>query len=70
WHGMYEVAKHFYFKFIPELMKLAAEHNMTDKYKKEVDKILSKPEHAWYKEGFGGDVMKAIKAEQAERYKQ
>ena len=70
WHGMYEVAKHFYFKFIPELMKLAAEHNMTDKYKKEVDKILSRPEHAWYKEGFGSDVMKAIKSEQAERYKQ
>ena len=70
WHGMYEVAKHFYFKFIPELMKLAAEHNMTDKYKAEVDKLLAKPEHAWYQEGFGSDVMKAIKTEREERYKQ
>jgi hypothetical protein len=70
WHGMYEVAKHFYFKFIPELMHLAEEHGMTEKYQKEVNAILSKPEHQWYQQGFDADVMKAIKAEQRERYKQ
>ena len=70
WHGLYEVAHHFYFKFLPELMKLAKEHNMTDKYKKVVSEILARPEHQWYKQGFDADVMKAIKAEQAERYGQ
>ncbi len=70
WHGMYDVAEKFYFKFLPELMHLAKEHNMLDKYQKEVDTILSRPEHKWRKEGFGSDVMKAIQAEQEERYKQ
>ncbi len=70
WHGLYDVAHNFYFKFIPELMHLAEKKGMTDKYKKEIEAILAKPEHAWYKKGFGEDVMQAIKAEQKERYKQ
>ncbi len=70
WHGMYDVAEVFYFKFIPELMRLAKEHGMADKYKKAVDEILSRPEHQWYQKGFASDVLKAIKEEQAERYKQ
>jgi hypothetical protein len=70
WHGLYEVAAHFYFKFIPELMHLAEKHGMVDKYKAELDKLLAKPEHKWYSEGFDADVMKAIKAEQESRYKQ
>ncbi len=68
WHGMYEVAHHFYFGFLPELMRLAREHGMESKYKKEVDALLSRPEHQWYRQGFDKDVMKAIQAEQAERY--
>jgi hypothetical protein len=68
WHGLYEVAHHFYFKFIPELMHLAKAKGMTDKYEKAVNEILARPEHAWYKEGFGADTMDAIKAEAAERY--
>jgi len=65
---MYEVAKHFYFKFIPELMKLAKEKNMTAKYEKAVNEILARPEHQWYKKGFDTDTMSAIKAEAADRY--
>ncbi len=68
WHGMYEVAHHFYFGFLPELMRLAKEHGMEAKYKKEVDALLSRPEHQWYRQGFDKDVMQAIRAEQAERY--
>jgi len=68
WHGMYEVAKHFYFKFIPELMRLAEEKNMKAKYEKAVNAILARPEHQWYKKGFDAETMKAIKAEAAERY--
>ena len=70
WHGMYDVAHNFYFKFLPELMHLAEEAGMGEKYKKEVDALLAKPEHQWYKKGFDADVMKAIKAEQEDRYKQ
>jgi hypothetical protein len=68
WHGLYEVAHHFYFKFIPELMRLAEEKGMTAKYEKAVNEILSRPEHQWYKKGFDAETMKAIKTEAAERY--
>jgi hypothetical protein len=51
-------------------MHLAEKKNMTEKYEKAVGEVLARPEHLWYKEGFDADVMKAIKAEQKERYKQ
>ncbi len=70
WHGMYDVAEKFYFKFLPELMHLAQEHGMLAKYQKVVGEVLDRPEHKWRKEGFGTDMMKSIEAEQAERYKQ
>ncbi len=70
WHGMYDVAHNFYFKFIPELMHVAEKKGMTEKYSKVVNELLAKPEHQWYKQGFDADVMKAIKEEQKERYKQ
>lgn len=68
WHGMYDIAEKFYFKFIPELMHLAHKKGMDAKYKKEIDELLARPEHKWYKEGFDKDVMKEIKAEEAQRY--
>ena len=42
WHGIYDVAQHFYFKFIPELRKLNdPEVNAA------VDELLKDPMHAW-----------------------
>jgi hydroxylamine dehydrogenase len=70
WHGMYDVAHNFYFKFLPELMHLAETNGKTEKYNKVVNAILAKPEHVWYKKGFDADVMKAIEEEQKQRYKQ
>jgi hypothetical protein len=70
WHGLYDVSQKFYFKFIPELIHLAAKHDMTEKYQKAIDDILARPEHKWYKDGFESGVMKAIQDEQEERYKQ
>ena len=70
WHGMYDVAHNFYFKFIPELMHLAEKNGKTKIFEKEVNALLAKPEHKWYKKGFEGDVIKAIEEEQKQRYKQ
>ena len=70
WHGMYDVAHNFYYKFLPELMHLAEKKGMTEKYEGVVGEILARPEHAWYKEGFDADLMEAIKAEQKDRYQQ
>ncbi len=70
WHGMYDVAHNFYFKFLPELMHLAETNGKTEKYNKVVNAVLARPEHVWYKKGFDADVMKAIEEEQKQRYKQ
>jgi hypothetical protein len=43
---------------------------MAAKYEKAVNEILARPEHRWYRKGFSSDVMKAIKEEQKERYRQ
>ena len=39
WHGFYEVAKHFYMKFLPEARAYGE-----DAY---IDSLLSQPEHIW-----------------------
>jgi len=70
WHGMYDVAENFYHEFLPELMHLADKKGKTEMFQKEVNAILARPEHKWYKEGFDKDVMESIKAEQKQRYKQ
>ena len=51
WHGMYEVAKHFYNKFLPGVVKTAKNHSkkMGKKYKKKVDKLLEGEDHLWKK---------------------
>lgn len=41
WHGFYELAHNFYFKFLPKVKELGL--------KKEVEKLLARPEHAWIK---------------------
>ena len=43
WHGMYEVAQHFYFKLIPE----ARELNDPEVNKYIDDMIKNDPMHAW-----------------------
>ncbi len=57
WHGLYEVAKHWYTKFIPELKEVAhknMESGDAEKVKgakilqKAIDELLARPEHAWY----------------------
>jgi len=51
-------------------MHLAEKKGMTEKYTKEVGAILARPEHEWYKKGFGEDVMSEIEKERKARYKQ
>ena len=60
WHGFYEVAKHFYNKFIPELKELDP---------KLAQEILAKEEHKWKKGLSKEEVAKTLDYYQ-ERYKQ
>ena len=57
WHGTYEVAKHFYSKFIPELQELveknkdladAAKKEVAAKLHKLVEETLNSENHNWY----------------------
>ena len=44
WHGFYEVAKHFYFKFLPEARELAEGNARAEEV---IAEVLDTPEHAW-----------------------
>ena len=57
WHGTYEVAKHFYSHYIPELQELAEKNrNATDPKRKEaaeklhqlIEETLNGPNHQWF----------------------
>jgi cytochrome c553 len=57
WHGLYEVAKHWYSKFIPELYEIAEHAEASGDASKteaskalnaKLDELLNRPEHAWY----------------------
>ncbi len=57
WHGLYDVAKHWYTKFIPELKEIV-ELNLhsadsgkqagAKKVQQWIDELLKRPEHSWY----------------------
>ncbi|MHC4975792.1 MAG: multiheme c-type cytochrome [Planctomycetota bacterium] len=57
WHGTYEVAKHFYTEYIPELQELA-DHNLhsNDEERRaaaealaaKLDEVLNSDNHSWY----------------------
>jgi hypothetical protein len=66
WHGLYEVAQHFYMKFIPEV-----EHIMggKDKAKPMLDELVfSSPDHQWYVKGMSKEEMQKIEQFYKQRY--
>jgi cytochrome c553 len=71
WHGMYEVAKHFYEKFLPAVVETAAGKSpeLKAKYQKEVDELLQKDEHVWRK-GMTPAEAEAMRKAYQERYNQ
>jgi hypothetical protein len=70
WHGMYEIAHHFYHKFLPEVQELADHAGQGEKYKKLIADLLAKPEHLWIRTGGSAETMKLIEEEQKLRYKE
>lgn len=48
WHGSYEVAKHFYLKFLPKLEALADKYGDEQLRQLIAQEVFAKPEHAWY----------------------
>jgi len=70
WHGMYEVSKHYYQKFLPEVVNAAATKGtaMKQKYEQLVREHLTKEEHLWQK-GLKPEEAEALRKSYEERYK-
>lgn len=70
WHGMYEVSKHFYLKFLPEVIQAASTKGptMKQKYKLKVQQLLARDEHIW-RRGLSSEEAEALQKMYKERYK-
>jgi len=67
WHGIYEVAKHFYEKFIPQLEEVAGEkvaEELLNEY------VYTVPGHEWHRDGMSKDQLKKIQQFYEKRYDQ
>ncbi|MFO0792531.1 MAG: multiheme c-type cytochrome [Candidatus Brocadiaceae bacterium] len=71
WHGMYEVAKHFYLKFLPATIQTAEQKSpeMKLKYEQKIEAMLAQDEHVWMK-GLSPEEAKALREAYKERYNQ
>jgi hydroxylamine dehydrogenase len=71
WHGMYEVAKHFYTEFLPEVVNVAGEKSpeLKAKYLKQINELLMRDEHLWLK-GLSAKEVEALRNAYKQRYNQ
>ncbi len=81
WHGTYEIAKHFYTKFLPELEELvekgrasgdAEKSQAADALEAKIDEVLNHNNHKWFLNKLDPEEAAKRKARQAEfqgRYK-
>jgi hypothetical protein len=71
WHGMYEVAKHFYTEFLPAVVEVASKKSpvLKAKYEQKVSNLLTRDEHIWQK-GLSPKEAEALRKEYMERYNQ
>lgn len=70
WKGIYEVAKHTYFQFIPQLKEVAMAKDGNEEF---ADRMLAKyfkpiEGHAWYFEGMNTEMLKKVRKGYEERY--
>jgi hydroxylamine dehydrogenase len=71
WHGMYEVSKHYYTEFLPEVIEAAATKGeaMAEKYRLRVEELLTREEHTWMK-GLSPEEAEALRKAYQDRYDQ
>lgn len=66
WHGMYEVAKHFYVYFLPEVEKIMGGKEAAAPILNEY--VFKDPAHRWYKEGMSKEQLKKLEQFYRQRY--
>jgi len=71
WHGMYEVSKHFYEKFLPAVVEAAKKKSpaLGKKFEERVHQLLTREEHLWLK-GLSPAEIEALQKSYKERYNQ
>ena len=71
WHGMYEVSKHFYLEFLPEVIHAAEGKSsaLGEKYRGRVEALLTQEEHTWLK-GLDPDEAARLREMYRDRYDQ
>ncbi len=71
WHGMYEVSKHFYDKFLPAVLEAAKSKSaeLGTKWKTRVDALLGQDEHVWQK-GLSPKEAEELRKYAKDRYNQ
>jgi hydroxylamine dehydrogenase len=71
WHGMYEISKHFYMKFLPAVVEAARAKSpeLGTKYEEKVQQLLNQDEHRWLK-GLSAEETEALKQGYKQRYNQ
>jgi hypothetical protein len=67
WHGMYEVAKHFYTKFLPEVQELADRKGKGKEWKKRIDALMAEDQNVWQK-GLTPEEARALQKGYEQRY--
>ncbi|MCU7932644.1 MAG: cytochrome C552 [Candidatus Thiodiazotropha sp. (ex Codakia rugifera)] len=70
WHGIYDVAKHTYLKFIPELKEVVKKKDGNEKF---ADAMLDKyfrpiDGHAWYFDGMSKEAIDKVRKGFEDRY--
>jgi len=71
WHGMYEVGKTFYLKFLPNVVKAAEGKSavLGKKWRARIDELYTKEEHLWRK-GLSPKEAEQLQKEYQKRYNQ
>ena len=71
WHGLYEVAKHFYTEYLPAAKRLSEEAGKPEVYDRIIKEFIdSDPRHEWFTKGFDKKRLEEVKKYYQERYKQ
>jgi long-subunit acyl-CoA synthetase (AMP-forming) len=76
WHGTYDLAKHWYSKFVPQLEELIAKgmkeggekQKAAENLQKELTAMLNSDDHKWYLDKLT-DAQKAMRKQAVERFK-
>jgi hypothetical protein len=69
WHGLYEVAKHYYDKFLPAVVEAARTKGlaMARKYERKVEEHLAREEHVWLR-GLSPEEVERLRRMYRDRY--